>query len=422
VDLHLVVRAGGSVDPTGGEGLAALMAEMLDEGTATRSALELADAFDRLGARLAIEAGWDGTTLALHVLRPRLEAALALFGEVVRTATLPESELRRKRAEAEVALLREDDDPATVANKALAAMIYGVDHRYGVPLQGTRPSVAALSRDALARFHATRYAPSQSFLVAAGDVDGARFVDILEREIGGWNGDSEAEGARIVPPARTMRTIGIVDRPGAPQSEIRLGHDGPPRSTPDYFPLLVLNTILGGAFTSRLNRKLREEKGFTYGARSRYALRACGGPFTAGVAVFTGDTAEALADCLAEVGKLRDEGVEERELARARRYLALGLVRRFETVEQTAALVADAEQYGLGDDHYQRFADRVGAVTAEDIIRAAAVHLDPEHAKVVVVGDRARIRESLERLDAGPVIDLDDAATRRATTLDDEEG
>lgn len=407
VDLHLVVRAGAGADPPGLEGLAAFTAEMVDEGTSARSALDLADAFDFLGARLHIEASFDATTFALHVLSPRLPEALALLAEILVDPAFPAAEVRRKREELLAALLREDDEPALVATKALLAAVYGNDGRYGAPLRGTRVTAQRFERDAVAAFHAARYRPAGgAFLIAAGDIEPAAFFALLERTLAGWQGEAASPVPPPAAPLREPSAVLVVDRPGAPQSEIRVGHAGPPRTTPDYFPLIVLNTILGGSFTSRLNLKLREEKGYTYGARSLYVPRRGPGPFIASAAVFTGNTADAVADFLGEMRRVRDEAVPDDELDRARRYLALGLGRRFETSEQIAAQLADLNLYGLGDRYYDRFAAEVGAVDAAAVRAAAERHLHPAHARVVVVGDRARIAGHLAALGAGPVHDF----------------
>jgi predicted Zn-dependent peptidase len=303
--------------------------------------------------------------------------------------------------------VRENDEPAIVANKAFAAAVYGDRHRYGVPLVGTSATASRLERDALVALHRARYRPARAgaFLIIVGAIESAAAVAALERSLAGWTGAVDERPAEPPPAPRRATAIHVVDRPGAPQSEIRVGHAGPPRTTPDYFPLIVLNTMLGGSFTSRLNLKLREEKGYTYGARSGFGFRAGPGPFVASSAVFTDVTADAVADCLSEMRRLRDEAVPMDELDRARRYLALGLPRRFETGEQVAGQIAEAELYGLGARYWEEFAERVAAVGSADVARVAAQHLDVAHAQVVIVGDRARIVHDLERLDVGPVTD-----------------
>lgn len=407
VDLHLVLRAGAGADPPGSEGMAAFVAEMVDEGTTGRSALDIADALDRLGARLHIEATWDATVIALHVLSAHLDAALEVLADILLHATFPEGEFRRKRDELLASLLRENDEPALLATKALSAAVYGEAARYGTPLRGTRATAPGFERHAVMDFHAAHYRPAGgAFVVAAGALDASSLHAALERTVGAWQGAAAEPVQPPRSPAPAPCSIRIVDRPAAPQSEIRVGHPGVPRTTPDYFPLLVMNTMLGGSFTSRLNLKLREEKGYTYGARSAYVLRAGAGPFIASTAVFTGNTAAAVADMLGEMRRMREQPVPADELDRVRRYLAYGLPRRFETGEQVAAQLADLNLYGLGDRYYDRFAAEVGAVDAAAVRSAAVSHLQPDRAAVVIVGDRARIADELAGLGAGDVLDF----------------
>lgn len=403
VDLRLVVRAGAAADVPERAGRASLVAEMLDEGTERYSALELAEALDRLGAELEIVAGWDASTLALHVLRPRLEPALELMAEVVARPTFPEDELRRVRDERLADLARQRQEPRYLAHETFSAVVYGPGHPYAATLSGTPESVQAIGREEVYAFYREHFRPGNAFLVAVGDVDATHLLPILERTLGAWE---PAPPAPVAPPGRpTARptAVYLVDRPGAPQSEIQVGHAAVPRTTPDFFPLLVLNTVLGGAFTSRLNMALREERGYTYGAGSRFEFRLGPGPFAASSAVFTGVTDDALRIFVDEIRRIRDEVVPSGELDRARSYVALGLPRQLETTAQIARTIADIELYGLGDDYLARFVERIRAVTAEEVLRAARAHLDPEHMALVVVGDRERIEGPLRALEIGPV-------------------
>jgi len=403
VDLRLVVRAGAAADVPERAGRASLVAEMLDEGTERYSALELAEALDRLGAELEIVAGWDASTLALHVLRPRLKPALELMAEVIARPTLPEDELRRVRDERLADLARQRQEPRYLAHETFSAVVYGPGHPYAATLSGTPESVQAIGREEVYAFYREHFRPGNAFLVAVGDVDATHLLPILERTLGAWE---PAPPAPVAPPGRpTARptAVYLVDRPGAPQSEIQVGHAAVPRTTPDFFPLLVLNTVLGGAFTSRLNMALREERGYTYGAGSRFEFRLGPGPFAASSAVFTGVTDDALRIFVDEIRRIRDEVVPSGELDRARSYVALGLPRQLETTAQIARTIADIELYGLGDDYLARFVERIRAVTAEEVLRAARAHLDPEHMALVVVGDRERIEGPLRALEIGPV-------------------
>lgn len=403
VDLQVIVRAGAAADPQDRAGRASLTAEMLDEGTATHGALELAEAIDFLGAELDTHATWDASIVSLHVLSPRLESALELLADVVIEPTFPDSEFERVRQERLAYLLQQQDEPRALAAKAFARELYGTEHPYGAPIAGTRESVAKLDRDALVEFYRTYYRPNNAFVVAVGDVDPATFVPLLERTLGRWQPALVPEIRLPEPQAARQTAIYLVDKPGAAQSEIRVGQVGPARDTEDYFPILVMNTILGGSFTSRLNMTLREERGYTYGAGSRFDLRQGPGPFMAWSAVFTDVTDSALVVFVDEIRRIREEPVPAAELERARNYAALGLPRSLETTAEIAAHVTEIELYGLGDDYLQNFMERVQAVTADDVMRVARTYLDPEKMALVIVGDRQRIEEPLRNLQIAPV-------------------
>jgi len=403
VDARVVIRAGAAEDPPELSGLASLTAATLEEGTATRSALEIADELDFLGASVDAAATWDATAIAMHVLAPRLEPALELLADLVIRPTFPEDGFHRKKAERLTSLLQERDEPRAVAARVFAERVYGPEHPYGRQAVGSRDTVDRIGRDALADFHARHYRPGNAFLVIVGDVDAATLLPVLERSFQGWAPGPVAASPPPDAPTAAPTAIHVVNRPGAPQSEIRAGLVGIPRASPDYIPAVVLNTVLGGAFTSRLNLRLRQEMGLTYGVGSRFHFRLGPGPFVIATAVATDATDTAVAVIRDEIRRLRDEPVPEHELERARRYVALGLPRRLETTAQITALVAETELYGLGDDYYADFVDRVLAVDADEVRRAARALLDPERLTVVVVGDVARVEAPLSRLGLGPV-------------------
>lgn len=415
VDVALITRSGAHADEPAVAGRASFTADLLDEGTATRPALAIAEEADRLGASLYTRASWDDTAVGLHVLSPRLEPALELLIDVALHPAFAEGEIERKRGERLATIVQEQDEPRVLASNAFARAVYGSAHPFGVPIGGTAASVRELDRDLLAGFHGARQRPGNAFLVVVGDVAADPLAHALERTLADWSdGDVPADAPPAAPAARPA-AIRIVDRPGAPQSELRIGHAGAPRGTPDYFPLLVLNTILGGAFTSRLNSRLREEKGFTYGAGSAFALRRHGGPFVTSSAVYTGATAEAVGIVLHELRRIREDPVTAVELERAKSYLALGLPRRFETTGDIVRLVAEQELYGLGDDFYGAYVERVRAVSADAVLEAARRHLDPAHATVVVAGDRDAIAPALEKLGVGEVMTLPGDGARQTT-------
>lgn len=399
VDVRFFARGGASAHEPQQAGLAWLTAELLDQGTSTRSATQIADEAELLGASLQTRAGWDGIAAGLHVLTPRLEPALSLLADIIAAPAFPEAELDRKRAERLAAIMQELDEPRALASIAFADAVYGAEHPYGVPVGGTRASMASLSRDDVVAFRTRTMMPAGAFLVMVGDVEAAAGLDLLERLFGGWHAPG-ATPVRSLPAPRQARGIHVVDRPGAPQSELRLGMPGPPRLTTDHFPLLVANTVLGGSFTSRLNIRLRQEKAYTYGAGSHFAFRVGGGPFAASTAVDTAATADAVATMLEEVRRLSAEPVPAGELERARSYIVLGLPRTFETTADIAEHVAEVALHGLDADYYDRYAERVRAVTAEDVMEASARWLRADDLTTVIVGDAAAIGTDLEALGA----------------------
>jgi zinc protease len=300
-------------------------------------------------------------------------------------------------------LIQDGDEPAALVGRAISDAIYGAAHPYGQPARGTRRSVASIDRDRLAAFHRVRYGPGAAFVVSVGDTSATEMERALQAVFGDWSGSTEAIPAvpgAIRPSGMSLR---LVDRPGAPQSELRIGRAGPPRTTPDHARLVVLNTVLGGAFTSRLNLKLREEKGFTYGARSTFLFRRGPGPFVAGAAVATADTAEALQDALNEMDRLRQDPVPGPELERAKNYLTLSLPRRLETASAMAVKLANLHLHGLEPTELVAFVRRVREVGRQDLLDAAAEWLGPDRMSVAIVGDAAATRGPLEALRIGAV-------------------
>jgi zinc protease len=428
VNVQLVTRVGGTHDGAALAGRAYLMARVLDHGTATRSATGIADEAEQLGASLHTRGSWDFCTVALHVLTPRLRPALELLADVALAPVFPPAELERKRDERLAAILHESSEPRALVSNAFLDVVYGAEHRFGTPIGGTAATVGRIGRDDVTDLYAAGFEPTSAFLVIVGDVTAREILPVVERLFGGWARAAAAAapaggappGIHSVVPATAAspsvggaataeglthprRAIHVVHRPEATQSEVRVGLAGPARAMTDYFPLLVANTVLGGAFTSRLNMLLREEKAYTYGAGSSVALRAAGGPFAASTAVHTAATADTVDTIVREIDRLAAEPVPADELARAQSYIVLGMPRTFETTADIAEHVSQVALYGLGDDWFDRYAERVNAVTAADITAAAARWLPADALSVVIAGDADMIRTDLESLDLGAV-------------------
>lgn len=402
--VDLIVRAGSAADPDGRYGVASFAAAMLDEGAGSRGALEIADASDFLGAELATLSSYDASSVRLHVPVARLGDALQVMADVGLRPTFPPQELERLRQERLTRLLQARDDPASIVGFAFPRLVYGATHRYGTPESGTAEVLRALTADDLRRFHQVHFEPSRSSIVVVGDVTPDRVLPLLESAFGSWKGAGAAPPAAAVPtaPQLTTRQVFLIDKPGAAQSQIRIGWIGVPRSTPDYFAIQVLNTILGGSFTSRLNQNLREQHGYAYGAGSGFTMRASAGPFFAAAGVQTDKTAEALVEFFKELNGIR-EPIPADELAKAKNYLALRFPGQFETTRGIAGALADVVVYGLPDDYYSTYVQRIQAVTAAEVRAAAERHIQPGRFAVVVIGDRKAVEAKIQALNLGPL-------------------
>jgi predicted Zn-dependent peptidase len=403
VQLNLVVHAGSGDDKQGEYGLASLTAAMLDEGAGTRSALELADAVEFLGADLSTSSSFDASAVRLNVPSRALAEALPLMVDVVSRPTFPAEELERLRQERLTAVLQARDDPAAVATPAFSRVVYGNEHRYGTAAVGTTATLAAFTVAQLQGFHAAMYRPSNATLIVVGDLAGAGGLPLIERVFGTWTA-RDAVRRTATPAARQPDGVQvvIVDMPGAEQSQIRIGSVGVARSAPDYFALQVLNTVLGGSFTSRLNQNLREEHGYAYGASSRFDMRLAPGPFTAAAGVQTDKTAESLTEFFNELEAIR-ERISDDELLKAKNYLALRFPGSFETIEDLAGRLEELAIYGLPQRYFNDYTANINAVTAAAVQRAAQEHLRLDNLSVVVAGDLERIGPAVRALELGPV-------------------
>ena len=400
--VSLVVRSGSGADPAQKFGLGSLTSQMLDEGAGSRDALQIADASEYLGASLSTSSSFDASYVDLHVPVARIPDALPIMSDVALRPTFPEKELQRVRDELLTSLIQAQDDPEQLVRFAFPRLVFGAQHRYGTLSVGTAAAVKGFAAADLKQFHAKHYVPANSLLIVAGDVTPDGVVPMLEKSFGSWKGAAPAAAAGTDAAQLKTRQLFLIDKPGAAQSQIRIGWVGVPRSTPDYFALRVLNTILGGAFTSRLNTNLREEHGYAYGASSAFDMRASAGPFYAAAGVQTDKTTESLQEFFKELDAIRSP-VPASELEKAKNYLALSFPRNFETTADVAASLAQLFVYGLPDDFYATFTRRVLAVTAVEVQRAAEKYIQPDKFAVLVIGDRKAIEPKIKSLNLGPL-------------------
>lgn len=402
VHVSLVVKSGSGADPKDKYGVANLTADMLDEGAGSRNALQIADAIDYLGANLSTESTSDASSVDLHVPVARLGEALPILADVALRPTFPDDELKRVREDLLTSFIQAEDDPESLIQFAFPRLVYGPQHRYGTLSIGTAATVKAVTVADLKQFHSQHYLPSNSVLIVTGDVSAANVVGRLESAFGTWKGAPARSSSIPTAPQLTSRAVYLIDKPGAAQSQIRIGWIGTPRSTPDYFPLRVLNTILGGSFTSRLNQNLRETHGYAYGAASTFDMRASAGPFYAYAGVQTDKTADALAEFFKELDAIR-QPIPVEEIEKAKNYVALLLPRNFETTERLAGSLAQIFIYNLPDDYFSTYTQRIRAVTPADVHRVAERYIHPDKFAVVVVGDRKTIEPGITALNLGPV-------------------
>ena len=399
VNMNLVVRTGAAADPRDRAGLSNLTAALIDEGTKTRSSLEVSNQLGAIGARLGTSSDFDSSNLNLLTLSKHLDRALEIYSDVVTNPTFASNELELQRKNRLSALMQRRDDSSAIASVVYASLLFGRSHPYGHPAQGDEQSVGAITAEDVTRFYETYYRPNNSALIVAGDVNPATLIPKLERAFSNWK-RAQVPAVRIeMPPSRDKATLYIVDKPGAAQSVLMIGQVGQPRSTPDYFPLIVMNTMLGGQFTSRVNMNLREDKGYTYGARTSFDYRRGAGPFFATAGVQTAVTKESVFEFMKELRGIRGErAVTPDELEFSKQAIIRGFPRGFETPEQIANRLTDIVLYNLPDDYFNSYIARVRAVKLEDVNNVANRYLDPSKMAILVVGDRKVIEPGLRSL------------------------
>jgi predicted Zn-dependent peptidase len=403
VQVNLLIQAGSGDDPAGKFGIASLTSAMLDEGAGSRSALQIADDAEFLGADLGTSSSFDASAVRLNVPAARLAAALPIMADIALRPTFPQAELDRLRQERLTTLIQARDDAAQVAPLAFGRVVFGGTHRYGTAAMGTPSTLKAFTTADLRTFHSSMYQPASATLVVVGDIRADTALPLLEKQFGGWKAAAPPARAQTpMAPQLTQSQVAIVDLPGAEQSQVRIGWVGVPRSTPDYFALQVLNTILGGSFTSRLNQNLRERNQFTYGASSRFDMRLSAGPFFAGAGIQTDKTAEALREFFIELNAIA-KPVSAEELAKARNYIALGFPSEFETIQDLASHLEEMIIYKLPDDYFARYVANIQAVTAGAVQKAAATYIQPGKFAVVIAGDRKAIEAGVRGLKLGDV-------------------
>jgi predicted Zn-dependent peptidase len=400
VSFLCLIACGSSADPIGGEGLAALTADMLDEGSGDRSAIQMHEALARLGAQFDTDIGSDATVVSVTVLSRVTDRALELIGDVVARPALRESDFERVRQLRLHRLKQLRDSPSIVADRAFLKLLYGEDP-YGHSPIGHEAALASLNVDDVRAFHTGSMAPGATTLIAVGDCEHDAIVRQAVQAFAGWSGSSLQRGRMSAAPASPAR-LAVVPRPKAPQSELRIGHIAAARNTPDYHALALANAVLGGQFVSRINLNLREDKGFTYGARTSFEFRRRPGPFVLQVSVQTGATVQAIQESIGEIAGIRGpRPITPDELAFGIAALTRGYARNFETADQISRAAMQLALYDLSDDYYAEFVPRVESVTGDDVSRAMTKHVDPGRLTTLIVGDLDAFGSNLTQLGLG---------------------
>ena len=400
VSANLVVRTGSDANPLDKTGLANFTVAMLDEGTSTRDALTLADDVAQIGASLSTGSTMDVSLVTVRSLKKNFARALDLTADVTLNPSFPQEEIDRQRSQRLARLLQQRENPGAVANTVMNAALYGPRHPYGYTELGTEAANIAATRDDMLAFWKRNFVPNNAALVVAGNIGADELRELVEQALGGWQA-GEPVTPEIGEPGTTAARLVIVDKPGAPQTQLRVATIAAARSTPDYPALQVMNTALGGLFSSRINMNLREEHGYTYGAGSVFSYRRLPGPFYVATGVRTDVTGPAVSEIFKEVTRMAETPLTSEELGLAKDSLVRSLPGAFETSGQMVSNLSNIYVYDLGLDYFSRYPERMSAVTPEMAREVAKKYLDPSKMLVIAVGDRATIAPELQRLNLG---------------------
>ncbi|MBA3671770.1 MAG: insulinase family protein [Gemmatimonadaceae bacterium] len=403
VTVFAVLEAGASLERRGQEGVAALTARLLLEGAAGQDGAALAERFERIGASVDAHADWDVAAVSLTTMRARLPDAMSLVRDLLRAPDFPEREVQRLKEERLAELLQQRAEPRGLADEQFSRAVYRPAARYAMPEGGDPVTVRGLTRDDVRSFYRQHFQPAGCTLVFAGDVSMSTAQRLSEALFGDWTGGAPVSAPPGVDDVQPGPLVRIVSKPDAPQSELRVGHHGLVRSAPDYFDAMVMNAVLGGLFSSRINLNLREAHGYTYGAFSGFEWRRHAGPFVISTAVKSDVTTPALREILSEIERIRREPIDQDELTLATSYLDGVFPIRYETTAAIATALANLVIHDLPDDYHDHYRANVRAVTTEGVLRAAQEHLHPEALRILVVGDPSSTAAALAELGHAPV-------------------
>lgn len=394
VSFRLAFRSGDANDPASLPGLSDMMSHLLTEGTETRTSRQLAEEVERIGATLNVGSGSDFTTVAGSALSIYSEEILELMADVTQRSSFPESELELARENTKQMLIQQRAQPTFLASERMSDVIFG-EHPYA-RISPTPDSLDAMTREEMLRFRQATMVPNNAVMIIIGDVDRDLTLARVTELFGDWTSRDLPDLKFPPPPNREARVAYLIDRPDSAQSNIVIANRGITRTSADYFPMLLMHTVLGANASSRLFMNLREEKGYTYGAYSNLDARRLLGTFRVSAEVRTSVTGASLREFFLELDRIRDEVVSDEEIANAKSYLTGVFPIRIETQDGLIDQLVSIKMFDLPDDYLHTYRDQINAVTVEEIRRVAQSHVTPDRAAIVVVGDAAEIREQIQ--------------------------
>jgi zinc protease len=400
VAFRLVLKTGAAFDPKGEAGLASLTADLLRKGTKTRSATEISEALDFVGGSLSTGADRDATFVTCKVLKRYFDTGLDLLADVVLNPTFAEEEIDRLKSQTTSSLMQQKDDPNVVVSWEFDRQLFG-QHPFANPTEGTVNSLKSLRRDDIVAYHQSFYRPNNAILCIVGDVKPKEVLTKVEAKFSGWKKGKLPEISFSSPPPVSGYRILLVDKPDLTQSNIKFGHLGVDRSNPDYFPLVLMNYILGGSYVSRLNNVVRVEKGLTYGIWSQFEMNKERGAFVVTTFTRNDSTLNAIRASLVELKRIREQGVTKEELKEAKSFYRGYFPLRFETPEQIATRILETKIYNLGKDYLRDYRENMDKVTIEEVNGVAQKYIGPDNLVFVVVSNAEEVKSDLEKV--GPV-------------------
>jgi zinc protease len=398
VAFRLVLKSGSAYDPAGKAGLADLTAGLLRKGTKTKNATQIAEEIDFVGGTLGAGADWDATFATCRVLNKYFDTGLDLLTDIILNPTFKEDEIERLRRQTLAGIMQQKDDPGSVAEENFRKFVFG-EHPYGQPREGTEESVSGITREDIVNFYETYYVPNNAILAVVGDVKTADVLKKVKSKFGSWEKREFATPNFVQPPQIKGHQILLVDKPDLTQSYIKIGHFGIDRKSPDYFPVRVMNYILGGGgFASRLMDEVRAKRGLTYDIGCNFDSYKLKGAFEVSTFTRIDSTLGAIQATLDQIKRIRTEKVSPKELSETQSFYDGYFPLQFETPEQIATQILIVEIHDLGEDYIKNFRKNINAVTADDILRVAQKYLDPDNIKLVVVSKAKEVKPKLESL------------------------